>query len=90
MTKKQIVMKKLKNVLLLLIAFVVALYVYMPVLHYRFLSLPILLMFLIIGWILLNSFDKIQNLGNSQQLPQFSNFKGLKIPLILLDRKSVV
>ena len=84
MTKKQIVMKKLKNVLLLLIAFVVALYVYMPVLHYRFLSLPILLMFLIVGWILLNSFDKIQNLGNSQQLPQFSNFKGLKIPLILL------
>ena len=75
-------MSKLRNVFLLLVAFVVIIFAYMPVLNIRFVSLPFVLMVLVVLWILLNAFSSIQQLG--QQPQQFSKIKGLKIPVILL------
>jgi len=75
-------MSKLRNVFLLLVAFVVIIFAYMPVLNFRFLSLPFVLVVLVVLWILLSSFSSIQQLG--QQPQQFSKMKGLKIPVILL------
>jgi len=75
-------MSKLRNVFLLLVAFVVIVFAYMPVLNVRFVSLPFVLMVLVVLWILLNAFSSIQQLG--QQPQQFSKIKGLKIPVILL------
>ena len=75
-------MSKLRNVFLLLVAFVVIIFAYMPVLNVRFLSLPFVLVVLVVLWILLSSFSSIQQLG--QQPQQFSKMKGLKIPVILL------
>jgi len=57
----------------------------MPVLNFRFLSFPILIMFLIVVWIVLDNLASIQTLGNQvngqQQLPKL---KSAKIPAILL------
>jgi len=75
-------MSKLRNVFLLLVAFVVIIFAYMPVLNIRFVSLPFVLIVLVVLWILLNAFSSIQQLG--QQPQQFSKIKGLKIPIILL------
>jgi len=77
-------MSKLRNVFLLLVAFVVIVFAYMPVLNPRFLSLPFVLVVLVVLWILLNAFSSIQQLGQQPQMQQFSKIKGLKIPVILL------
>lgn len=78
-------MSKIKNILVLLLAAVVIVYVYMPVLNFRFLSFPILIMFLIVVWIVLDNLASIQTLGTQvngqQQLPKL---KSAKIPAILL------
>lgn len=77
-------MSKVRNLILLLLALMVVMYAYMPVINIRFLSLPILLLFLVLGWILLDSFDKISNLGQQPQIMQFGKLKGLRIPLFLI------
>lgn len=78
-------MSKVRNILVLLLATVAIVYIYMPVLNFRFLSLPILLMFLIVVWILLDNLASIQTLGTQvnghQQLPKL---KSAKIPALLL------
>lgn len=78
-------MSKIRNILVLLLAAVVIVYTYMPVLNFRFLSFPILIMFLIVVWIVLDNLASIQTLGNQvngqQQLPKL---KSAKIPAILL------
>ena len=78
-------MSKIKNILVLLLAAIVIAYVYMPVLNIRFLSLPILIMFLIVIWIVLENLASIQDLGtqiNGQQ--QIPKLKSAKIPVMLL------
>jgi len=77
-------MSKLKNVLLLLLAFVVIVFAYMPVLNFRFLSLPFILIVLVLLWIALTAFSSIMQLGQQSQKQQFATLKGLKIPLALL------
>src|ERR1035437_3179856 len=78
-------MSKIRNILVLLLAAVVIVYMYMPVLNFRFLSFPILIMFLIVVWIVLDNLASIQTLGNQvngqQQLPKL---KSAKIPAMLL------
>ena len=75
-------MLKFKNILIILLAFVIIIFAYMPVLNFRFLSLPVILIVLVILWIVLNSFADIQRLG--QQQSSISKMKGIKIPVILL------
>ncbi len=77
-------MSKLKNVLLVILAFVVIVFVYMPVLNFRFVSLPFILMVLVLFWILLTAFSSVMQLGQQSQKQQFATLKGLKIPLVLL------
>lgn len=77
-------MSKLKNVLLVILAFVVIVFAYMPVLNFRFVSLPFILMVLVLFWILLTAFSSVMQLGQQSQKQQFATLKGLKIPLVLL------
>lgn len=77
-------MSKLKNVLLVVLAFVVIVFAYMPVLNFRFVSLPFILMVLVLFWILLTAFSSVMQLGQQSQKQQFATLKGLKIPLVLL------
>ncbi len=78
-------MKIIKNILLLLGAFVLIIYMYMPVLNFRFLSLPILLIFLLVLWIVLDNLSNIQMLGNQiNGKPQIPKLKSAKIPAALI------
>ncbi|MFZ4724406.1 MAG: hypothetical protein ACOYMD_03095, partial [Paludibacter sp.] len=77
-------MNKVKNIFLLLVAALIIMYVYMPVLNFRFLSFPLLLMFLIVVWILIDNLSTIQTLGNQTNVQHPPKFKSLKVPGILL------
>lgn len=78
-------MRIIKNILLLLGAFVLIIYMYMPVLNFRFLSLPILLIFLLVLWIVLDNLSNIQMLGNQiNGKPQIPKLKSAKIPAALI------
>ena len=77
-------MNKVKNIFLLLVAALIIMYVYMPVLNFRFLSFPLLLMFLIVVWILIDNLSTIQTLGNQTNVPHPPKFNSLKVPGILL------
>lgn len=78
-------MSKLKNAFILVAAFAILVFAFMPVLHFRFLGLPIILIALVVLWILLNAARSIQNLGQNQS-PNltFASTKGYRFPLILL------
>ena len=77
-------MSKIKNLLILLLAGLIIAYIYMPVLNFRFLSLPFLLMVLIALWIVLNNLSAINNLGNQQNVQSLPKLKSAKVPVILI------
>ena len=56
----------------------------MPVLNFRFLSLPFMLMVLIALWIVLNNLSAINNLGNQQNVQSLPKLKSAKVPVILI------
>jgi len=77
-------MNKVKNLLILLFAGLILVYVYMPVINYGFFGFPFLLMLLIVLWIVLNNLTSINNLGNQQQIQSLPKLQSAKVPAILI------
>jgi len=77
-------MSKIKNLSIILLAGLIITYIYMPVLNFRFLSLPFMLMVLIALWIVLNNLSAINNLGNQQNVQSLPKLKSAKVPVILI------
>jgi len=77
-------MSKVKNLLIVLLAGLILVYVYMPVINYGFFGFPFLLMLLIVLWIVLNNLTSINNLGNQQQIQSLPKLQSAKVPAILI------
>ncbi|HEY5500011.1 MAG TPA: hypothetical protein VIK20_06480, partial [Bacteroidales bacterium] len=77
-------MNKLKNILITLIAGVILIFLFQPVINYGFRDFPFILMVLIALWIILNTKEQLFTVVGEQNI-RF-NFKNIgRVPIILLS-----